>query len=407
MTRYQYKAATADGGVVDGVLMGNTQREIIEQLRAQNQIPIRIDEVSGEQPATDRRARRRGRQRRITQQQIADTTRELATLLRAGMPLEKAVGVLAGFSADSDLGSVLSDIQTGLKQGSTFSEAVGKHTDIFGHFYVNLLKAGESGGALEVVMSQLADHIDRAVELKDAIKSALTYPVLLVIVATLSILILLGYVVPQFTQIFEGVNRELPAATQVTIAIGEFVRSWGWLLVPGSIGVAMIVRRQLADPEQAMRWHAWMLRVPLVGPVALKIEVARFSRTLALLLNNGMPLLHALGIVRETMTNRVLAAELGDVATGLKGGADLARPLSQSKYFPSFAVHMISVGEKSGNLGEILDQVANTYDRDTTQTIKRALSLLEPVLILVLGTIIAAVIISILVAIVGINDLVI
>ena len=407
MTRYQYKAATADGAVVAGVLLGQTQREIVEQIRAQNQIPIRIDEVSGEPPTTEKRVWRRGRRRQITQQQIADTTRELATLLRAGMPLEKAIGVLVGFTADSELGTVLSAIRTGLKQGSTFSEAVGEHTDIFGHFYVNLLKAGESGGALEVIMTQLADHIDRSIELKDAIKSALTYPVLLIIVATLSILILLGYVVPQFTQIFEGVNKDLPAATQVTIAIGEFVRSWGWLLALGGIGVGMIVRRQLADPVQAMRWHAWMLRLPLAGSVVLKIEVARFSRTLALLINNGMPLLNALGIVRETMTNRVLAKELGDVATGLKEGASLAYPLSQSKHFPAFAAHMINVGEESGNLAEILDQVADTYDRDTTKTIKRALSILEPVLILVLGTIIAAVIISILVAIVGINDLVI
>jgi general secretion pathway protein F len=407
MTRYHYKASTADGVVVNGVLMGQTRHEIVEQLRAQNQIPIRIDEVSGDQPAADRRARQRGRRRGITQQQIADTTRELATLLRAGMPLEKAVGVLAGYSAESDLGTVLSDIRTGLQQGSTFSEAVGQHIDLFGQFYVNLLKAGESGGALEVIMVQLADHIDRSIDLKDAIKTALTYPALLIIVATLSILILLGYVVPQFTQIFEGVNSELPAATQITIAIGEFVKTWGWLMILGGVGFGTIVRRQLASPRHAMRWHARMLRIPLAGPVVLKIEVARFSRILALLLNNGIPLLQALGIVRETMTNRVLAAEVGDVATGLKDGANLAQPLSRSKHFPSFAVHMINVGEESGNLAEILDQVADTYDRDTAKTIKRALSILEPVLILVLGTVIAAVIISILVAIVGINDLVI
>jgi len=405
MMRFRYKAAGADGSVVDGFLIGENLDHAVRQIRALNQIPIRIEEARAEGSGT--RLRLRQRRRKIAEQQVADMTRELATLLRAGMPLDRALGTLATLAGDDALGEVLTEIRDNVKQGHTLADAVDSHPGVFGNFYVNLLRAGEAGGALETVLERLADHLDRSIEIKSELKSALVYPFVLVAVAMLSIFILLGYVVPQFTEMFDNVGQALPLSTRITIAAGEFLQSYGWLIAALSAVAFLGLKRQLADPRRAMAWHRRLLAAPLVGGVILRIEVARFARTLATLLQNGIPLLKALGIVRNTMSNRVLASGIEKVTSGLRDGQSLADPLAKSTPFPAFAVHMIKVGEESGNLPEILLQVAETYDRDTRVTLKRSLSLLEPILILVLGTIIAAVIISILVAILGVNELVI
>jgi general secretion pathway protein F len=403
--RFRYKAATPDGSVSDGVLTGESREHIVGQLRALNQIPIRIDEAKPEKQA--RTFNLRSARSKITEQQVADVTRELGTLMRAGMPLDRALGILATLAANDPMGDVLSDLRESVKQGRSLAAAIEAHPRVFSHFYVNLLRAGESGGALETVLERLADHLDKNIEIKNEIKSALVYPIVLIGVAVISIFILLGYVVPQFNEMFENVGQALPLSTRITIGTGEFLRDWGWLLAVSTVLGVLVLQRQLKNPKQAYRWHQRMLSTPIVGELVLKIEVARFARTLATLLQNGITLLKALTIVGNTMSNRVLATGLERVVGGLREGQSLADPLAEATQFPAFAVHMIKVGEESGNLPEILLQVANTYDRDTQVTLKRALALLEPVLILVLGAIIAAVIISILVAILGINELVV
>ena len=403
--RYRYKAATPDGSVSDGVLTGESREHIVGQLRALNQIPIRIDEAKPEKQA--RTFNLRSARSKITEQQVADVTRELGTLMRAGMPLDRALGILATLAANDPMGDVLSDLRESVKQGRSLAAAIEAHPRVFSHFYVNLLSAGESGGALETVLERLADHLDKNIEIKNEIQSALVYPIVLIGVAVISIFILLGYVVPQFNEMFENVGQALPLSTRITIGTGEFLRDWGWLLAVSTVLGVMVLQRQLKSPKHAYRWHQRMLSTPIVGELVLKIEVARFARTLATLLQNGITLLKALTIVGNTMSNRVLATGLERVVGGLREGQSLADRLAEATQFPAFAVHMIKVGEESGNLPEILLQVANTYDRDTQVTLKRALALLEPVLILVLGAIIAAVIISILVAILGINELVV
>jgi general secretion pathway protein F len=269
---------------------------------------------------------------------------------------------------------------------------------VFSRFYISLLRAGESGGALEVVLERLADHMESAKETRNALTSALIYPAILVVVAVISIFILLGYVVPQFTEMFDGMGQALPVSTRITIAVGEGLQAYGWLLILLVAAGLWFMRRQLASPASSYKWHALLLRLPIVGAIVVKMEVARFAHTLSTLLHNGIPLLKALIIVKDTMGNRVLVNGLEKVAGSLKDGQSLADPLSEVPHFSSFAVHMIRVGEESGELEQILHQVAVTFDRDTQTTIKRAMTLLEPMLILVLGVVIAAVIISILVA---------
>jgi len=403
MPGFQYKAVTADGEVVQGTLEGSDRKQVVEQLHALGQTPIRIDETAV--PVSRGRKRRR-RKRRLSEEQIANATRELSTLLRAGLPLDRALGVLISLAEGEPISELLSNVRKEVNGGATLADAIESQGGAFNRFYINLLRAGEAGGALEVVLERLAEHMQQSKEVRDAMLSAMIYPAILIVVAVSSIFILLGYVVPQFTELFEDVGQVLPLPTRITIAVGEGLQSYGWVALLAVVAGGWLIRRQLEDPRGRRRWHARFLNFPLAGAIITRVEVARFARTLGTLLHNGVPLLKALSIVKDSIGNQVIADGIERVTGSLKQGQSLAEPLAEAALFPPFAIHMIRVGEESGRLEELLLQVASIYDRETQVTIKRTLALLEPVLILVLGVIIAAVIISILMAILGINQLV-
>jgi len=404
MPGFQYKAVSADGEVVQGTLEGSDRKQVVEQLHALGQTPIRIDEAA--LPAGGGRKRRRGRKRRLSEEQIANATRELSTLLRAGLPLDRALGVLISLAEGEPIAELLTNVRKEVNGGASLADAIESQGGAFNRFYINLLRAGEAGGALEAVLERLSEHMEQSKEVRDAMVSALIYPAILIVVAVTSIFILLGYVVPQFTELFEDVGQVLPLPTRITIAVGEALQSYGWVALLVVAAAGWIIRRQLEDPRGRRRWHARFLNLPLAGAIITRVEVARFARTLGTLLHNGVPVLKALSIVKDSIGNQVIADGIERVAGSLKEGQSLAEPLAEAALFPPFAIHMIRVGEESGRLEELLMQVASIYDRETQVTIKRTLSLLEPVLILVLGIVIAAVIISILMAILGINQLV-
>ena len=401
---FAYKAATADGDIVSGVLDGTSRDQVVEHLRLTGHVPIRVDSAPQSAPAS-RLAR--FRRERITEAQVGVATRELATLLRAGMPLDRALAVLESLTDSAPLAVVLSDVRRQVKEGATLADAMAEHDGVFGRFYLSLLRAGESGGALDTVLARLSEYLERSREMKAAVTSSLMYPAVLVVVAITSILILLGYVVPQFKDMFESAGQTLPLSTRITIATGEALQSYGWVLALLALAGTLILQKQLASPRSAMKWHAWALRLPLAGDIIVKREIARFAYTLSVLLANGLPLLNALTIVRDTMGNYVLRDGVERALSGLREGERLAKPLAAAAHFPQLAAHMIAVGEESGDLQRALEQIASTYDKEAEITIKRSLTLLEPALILVLGVVIAAVIISILVAFLGINELVV
>ena len=384
--------------------MGDNREQIVARIQANDQILLWVDQLSSQENTW---SLKKSKKKKVTQQQIADSTRELSTLLRAGLPLNHALDVLISLSGDSSLGDLLGNIQQGVKEGATLADAMEAEGKIFSRFYTNLVRAGESTGSLELVLERLAAQMESAKALRDELTSALIYPAVLVFVAVSSILVLLGYVIPQFTEMFEDVGQALPLSTRITISIGDVLQRYGWVLITAITLIVWYIRHQLKDDDTAIKWHKRLLDLPLAGPIIIKMEVAHFSRTLSILLHNGIPLLKALTIVKDTMSNLVLANGIESVAGSLRKGQSLAEPLADLANFPAFAIHMIGVGEQSGNLQEILTQVADTYDRDTQTTIKRALALLEPMLILVLGVVIAAAIMSILVAILSVNDLVI
>ena len=405
MAAFSYKAVSSDGEVVQGVLEALDRQAAVHQLRQNGQVPIRIEE-SGQHGV--KQSRRWGRiNKRVGQDQIAAFTREMATLLRAGQPIDSAITILISISGEaSRFSEHLVRIRDALKAGHSFSDALAAETGLFSDFYVQMVKAGESGGALESVLTRLAGHLERAKEVRDSLVSALIYPMILLFVALTSIMILMTYVIPQFSDLFTDMGQALPLSTQITMAVATGLQDYGWLLALALIGLIFYFKWQFSRRASAKRWHARLLKLPVIGPIVRQVEAARFCRTLGTLLENGVPLLRSVSIVKNTIGNHVIADGMDQVVSSLKSGHRLADPLAENAQFPHFALQMIRIGEESGQLEPMLMQTADILDQETQTLIKRALSLVEPIMILVLGVIIAGVVMSILVAILGVNQLV-
>jgi len=403
MPLYFYKAVGRDGETVEAEREAPDETTLLLTLQNDGLLPIRIT-LAKSSPLGWLRA---GRGRlRLSHKQISLFTRELLTLLQAGLPLDRALGILLELSAhEPELNTLIGKVLEAVKGGAQLSDALEAQTGVFTRFYLNLVRAGEAGGALEDVLERLTEYLDRSKELRDTVTTAMIYPAILVTMAILSLLLLLTFVVPQFAEMFETAGKELPLPTRIVMGIADGLQSWWWTIVPIGAGLSGFVRYQRADPDRRMVWDRRLLKIPLVGDLILKFEVASFSRTLGTLLTNGVSMLAALSIVKETSGNRVVAEKIGLAADSLKRGGGLSAPLNEAQLFPSLAIQMIKLGEESGHLAEMLDRVAVTYDKEIKISIQRLLALLEPILIVGLGIMIAGIIISILMAILSVNDL--
>lgn len=403
MASFDYKAATRSGEVLVGRLECTSADEAVARLQALGHIPIRVE------PALQRKTRgqpvRRLIRRAISADAVSDFTQELATLLQAGVPLDRALGMLAETIGQGELAAVVSDLQTRVRQGATLADALSDHAQVFSRFYVNLVRAGESGGALETALLRLAEHLDQAKQTREAILAAMIYPVILMLVAVGAVLLLLTYVVPQFAQLFKDVGEALPLPTQVVIAAGEFMQTYAWLVLLVAVAAVYLVRAAWRRPQARRRIEVLLLRLPLIGELLIKADTARFTRTLGTLLENGVALLNAVAIAREVVANRLLADRLAVVAEKVKAGGRFSEELGEGEVLPHFAVQLILVGEESGELTRMLFRVADAYERSLRSALKRALALLEPALILTLGVVVAGIVLSILLAILGVNQL--
>jgi general secretion pathway protein F len=401
---YRYKAVSPTGETQEGDMDGPAQAAVIERLQSMDLMPIRVEETTNRAEAS---ATGQGlfRKKRISQEDVAVFTQELATLLKAGLPLDRCLEILIGLSANEPVRALMSQMREEVRGGAALSKAMAVHPEVFSRFYLNMIRAGEAGGALDIVLQRLNEFMERSRELRDTVKAALIYPAILVTVAVLSVVILLMWVVPQFSQMFAESGKALPLPTQIVIASGDFVRDYWWAMALGVVGVYSWFSRQMREPVSRYRWDGRLLSLPIVGDLVGKLEVARFSRTLGTLLGNGVTLLTALSIVKETLSNTVMSAGLTEVAAQLKEGKGLGKPLMETGLFPKLAVHLVMVGEETGKLQEMLIRVADIYDREVHISVKRMLSLMEPVLILGLGLVIGGIIMSILVAILSVNDL--
>lgn len=409
MPVYRYKAVNASGDVAAGELDAANESEIVDRLRDQGLMPMQVVAAAGDRSAATKSAQRRSwfAARRVTRDHVLAFTGELATLLHAGLPLDRALEILIGLAAAPPVAVLLQTIRDSVRGGKSLSQALDMHREVFSRFYVNIVRAGEAGGALGVVLTRLSETMERNKELRESVKAALIYPTILVCVAVASVMVLLVWVVPQFQQTFAQAGKALPLPTQVVIVVGTGLRKYWWLFALIVAAVVWLIRRRLARPEVRFRWDRRLLRLPLLGDLLAKVEVARLARTLATLLANGVTLLAGLSIVKDTMTNSVLASALDGVVTRLREGKGFGRPLIETGLYPRLATQMILVGEESGRLEEMLQRVANVYDREVQMAVRRFLAVLEPVLILSLAVLIGGIVLSILVGVMAMSELVV
>jgi general secretion pathway protein F len=411
MPLYSYRAVTPAGDVSSGELEAANESEIVDRLRDQGLLPMQIAQSIGAAAAGGRAAKPARASlfapRRVTRDNVLGLTRELATLLRAGLPLDRALELLITLAPSLPVAVMLQGIRDEVRGGKSLSQALDARREVFSRFYVNIVRAGEAGGALGTVLARMAETMERTKELRDSVRSALIYPTILVFVAVASVMVLLVFVVPQFQTTFAQAGKALPIPTQIVIVAGTFLRNWWWALIPAAVLAVLWFRRRGRSPAVRRVRDTRMLRMPLVGDLIAKVEIARFARTLSTLLANGVTLLAGLSIVKETMGNVVLQNALDGVTAKLREGKGFGHPLAETGLFPRLATQMILVGEESGRLEEMLGRVADVYDREVATAIKRFLAVLEPVLILGLAVLVGGIVFSILLGVMGMSELVI
>jgi general secretion pathway protein F len=412
MPIFRYRAVAPSGEVSTGEFDGASESDIVERLREQGLMPVQIAQASdtfvgaGSASAAQMPRRRLFQSKNVSRDQVLGLTRELATLLRAGLPLDRALEILISLSPTPPVAVLLQGIRDNVRGGKSLSQALDARREVFSRFYVNIVRAGEAGGALGVVLQRLAETMERNKELRENVRSALIYPTILIGVAVVSVIVLLIFVVPQFQQTFAQAGKALPLPTEIVIFLGTFMRRWWWAtLAVVVLGVAWFRRRGKNPLVRRVR-DARLLRAPLLGDVLAKVEVARFARTLATLLGNGVTLLSGLSIVKDTMNNVILAGALDSVIVKLREGKGFGRPLGESGIYPRLATQMIMVGEESGRLEEMLVRVADIYDREVQIAVKRFLAILEPAMILGLAVLVGGIVFSILLGVMGMSELV-
>ncbi|MCX8097688.1 MAG: type II secretion system F family protein [Casimicrobiaceae bacterium] len=408
MTLFAYQAVRTDGVPVSAQIDAPSEREAIERVREQGLILISLVPAAQVILAPGRAdsawLSRLLRSRRVTQAQIVATTRDLANLVGAGLPLDRAFELLVSLAETRPLAVLLQDLRDRVRGGQSLSQALAEHPKHFDRLYVNLVRAGEASGTLGPTLARLAEFQERSAELRSSVQSALIYPIVLVLVALAAVLTMLFYVVPKFEATFRLFGKGLPAATENLLAFSRFLKQDGWLLLLGLMAVVILVRGRLRTPRGELWWHRRKLTLPVLGPLFQRIEVARLTRTLGTLLGNGVSLLPALGIVRDTVENRALANALDTVIVRLREGQSFSRPLLETGLFPKLAAHMVAVGEETGQLDRMLIKIADIYDGEVATALKRALALLEPVLIIVLAVVVGGIIYALLTALLGLTD---
>jgi type II secretory pathway component PulF len=404
MPQFQYKAKTRTGETVTGTLAAADRRVALTQLDRMGMFPI--DVVAAQEAAPKLAAPREFfTQRRVRPRHVLQMTQQLSNLLRSGMSLSQALGTLARRTEKNNpLSAILADIRNDIVQGSNLSDALAKYPRIFSKLYVNIVRAGEASGALDQVLVRLAQHYERAQEVRDKIMGALLYPAIIFVVGIGTVIFFMTVMVPRFSQMFAEMGRTLPLPTQILIGVSRgFVRFWwlGALLILAGVVLYKAKTRSAAGRLMVDRLK---LKIPIYGKTILLGSLAQFARTLATLLENGVPVLNALQITEDTMTNQVIANEIRQARTRVTDGTTISEPLAKGKIFPPMFIDMLAVGEESGEMTEGLKNIADTYEQELARDLKVFTSLLEPAIIIAMALVVGGIVISVLLAVFDITS---
>lgn len=407
MPVYEYTALDGSGKSVNGIIDADSPVAARQRLRGKGVFPVEVRETTSKPKDV-----RPGSVsvsfllKRVKPGEVSIATRQLATLLGAGVPLVASLEGLVSQITNPVLKKILAEIKESVNEGNSLAFALADYPRVFSSVYVNMVRAGEASGSLDVVLDRLADLGEHQHALRARFKAALAYPVFMFFVGTLVLFFLVTFVIPKITPVFEEMHQTLPVPTVLLINASNFLKSFWWvILIVAAIG-AIVLGQLKKTPKGQYVWDEAKLRMPIFGPVNRKIALTRFARTLGSLLQGGVPLISALQIVRNVVNN-VLIADVIDVAIEeIQAGKDLASPLGQSRWFPSIVIQMIAVGEQSGELENMLGKIADTYERDVAAQIMAMTSMLEPVMILIMGLIVLFIVVSILLPIFEMNQMI-
>jgi len=396
---FSYRATSQEGAIVEGVIEASDETAAVERMKNSGVIPLRVaaSGASGKKRISFTFKVRGGKDAVLT------FTTELSALLGAGLPLDRSLNILSEISDSREMKAVIMAILRDIREGNSFSDALRKHPHLFPNIYVNMIKAGEAGGVLDTVLDELNDFLESSKELRESVVSAMIYPSVLVMTGGLSIIVLLTYILPRFSVIFDEMGGALPLSTKMLLAFSGFLKSYWWVIFLAAVAAGILFRSAIRTEQGRFRWDAFKLR--LTGEIIRKLETARFARTLGTLLRSGVPMLQALVNAKDVISNRVIAFSIDAVLKGAKEGKGIADPLSRAGAFPQLALSMIKVGEETGQLDEMLVKVAETYEKSLRVEIRRFMGIFEPAMILIMAVVIGFIVISMLMAIFSITDL--
>ncbi len=406
MPVFEYKALTGSGKAVQGLREADSARTLRTVLRREG---VFLTEVLGEQQAKAQQARevnvRRWVLGRVSAEDLSVATRQLAVLVKAGVPLVESLSALVEQVEKEKLKRVLGDVKQRVNEGASLADALAAHPRVFGELYVNMIRAGEHSGALEIVLVRLADFTESQARLRAKVVGTMAYPAAMMIIGSIVLGILFTVVIPRVMKIFEDTRAALPWTTRALVAFTSFVTQFWWALLAVAIAAVWGFLRWKRTPAGKARWHRLVLQVPIFGRLSRTIAIGRFARTLSTLLKSGVPLLTAMDIVKNVVGNVRLAEVIEQSRDAIREGQSIAAPLKRSGEFPPLVHHMVAVGERSGALEEMLANVADAYEDQVETTVAALTSLMEPVMIVVMGSIVAFIVFSVLMPILQINTL--
>jgi general secretion pathway protein F len=387
---------TKEGGVAEGVIEASDEKVAIERLRNSGLMPLSVS-------APKEGGIRKRFALRAAKADLITFTTELSALLNAGLPLDRSLNIIAEVSDDGEMKKIVQSVLRSIREGSSFSDALQKHPKVFSRLYVNMVRAGEAGGILDVVLEKLNEFLESAKELKDHVTSAMVYPSILAIVGTVIIIFILTFVLPRFSAIFADMGGTMPLSTQLILWVSSMLRKFWWIILAAVVACLVIFRKYTNTVEGGLKWDN--VKLKLMRDVITKLEAARFCRTLGTLLKSGVPLLQALNNSTDIVSNRAIAAKLQNLHKGAKEGKGLAEPLAAARVFPPLALSMIRVGEETGQLDNMLIKVAVTYEKSLREAIRRFMNLLGPIIIITMAVIIGFIVLSVFMAMFSIFDL--
>jgi len=399
MPTFSYVAVDDAGREVVGEIHAEDVQAAIGRVRESGNYPMEVREAASARPTGSRWAFFT----RITAADRTILTQQLANLLGAGLTVVRALTVLIDNTDNPRVRDVLLRVREEVQTGSAFSDTLEKFPKLFDTLYVNLVRAGEASGDLEGVLERLADYQEQQSQQWAAIRSATAYPMLLVSVGTAAVLFMVTFLIPRFVVIFESLGQSLPLPTRVILGLSTFLAHYWWAILVGALVLALGLRWYIRTPSGSLLFDSLKIRPPVIGPLSLKLAASRFAHTLGTLLRGGVPILEALETVQGAIGNRMMSEALNEVRDSVREGESIADPLRRTKAFPSLVVNMIAVGEETGDVDSILSRVAHSYDIEVQNTVRQLISLLEPVIILVMGIIVGSVIISMLLPIFDLN----